>query len=115
MGEIKEKRCSDLPFSDVKNSRRSHHHRDQTGFRTRRDSRSFTRRQTGLRNMLKAPIPIVIIVRAKLSGTLSQFVPRDTIERHTHVMFARDPRDHFGLNGIKAIFLLYGMRQHLIS
>lgn len=99
MGKIKKR--NDLPFSDVKNPRRSHHHRDQTGFRTRRDSRSFTGRQTGLRDMLKAPIPIVIIVRAKLSGTLSQFVPRDTIERHTHVMLARDPRDHFSLNGIR--------------
>lgn len=104
MGEIKKKkkRCrSDSPFSDVKNSRRSHHHGDQTGFCTRRDSRPFARRQTGLRDMLKAPIPIVIVVRAKLSGTLSQFVPRDTIERHTHVMLARDPRDHFSLNGIR--------------
>lgn len=62
-----------------------------------------------MRDMLKAPIPIVIIVRAKLSGTLSQFVPRDTIERHTHVMLARDPRDHLGLNGIriKAIFFFF--------
>lgn len=50
--------------------------------------------------MLKTPVPIVIVVRAELGGALSQFVPSDAIKRHTHVVFARDPRNHFGLNEI---------------
>ena len=82
----------------MKNSRRPHHHRDQTRFCTRRDSGPFARWHAGLRDMLKTPVPVVIVVRAKLGGTLSQFVPRDTIKRHTHVVFARDPRDYLSLN-----------------
>lgn len=56
--------------------------------------------------MLKTPVPIVIVVRAELGGALSQFVPSDAIKRHAHVVFARDPRNHFSLNEIsRARFL----------
>lgn len=50
-----------------------------------------------MRDMLETPVPIIVVVRAKLVGALLEFVPGNAVERHPHIVFARDPGDHFGL------------------
>lgn len=87
-----------LPFSDMEDSGSSHRHRDQSGFSTRRYSGTSARRQTRLRDILQTPVPVIIVIRAKLRGAFPQFIPRDAIKRHAHVMFTGYPRRHFRLS-----------------
>jgi len=81
----------------MEDSRSSHRHCNQSRLGAGGYSGALTRRQTSLRDILQTPIPIVIVVRAKLCGAFSQFVPRNTIERHAHIMLAGYPRCHFRL------------------
>lgn len=58
-------------FSDMEDSRSSHRHRDQTGFGAGRYPGATTGRQTRLRDVLQTPVPVVIVVRAKLGRAFS--------------------------------------------
>lgn len=72
----------------MEDSRSSHRHCNQSRLGARRYSGALTRRQASLRDVLQAPVPIVIVVRAKLCGAFPQLVPRNAIERHAHVVLA---------------------------
>lgn len=87
-----------LPFSNVKNPRRPHHHSDEARIEPGRSSGTLTRWKTSLGYVLKAPVPVVIVVRAELRGAFSQLVPRHAIECHAHVVLAGYPWYHFGLH-----------------
>lgn len=93
----KKKMRQNLPLSDVKDSGRSHHHGHETGLDSETGPGTPTSRKTCLGDMLKAPVPVVVVVRAKLRRAFSELAPRRPVKGHSHVVFARYPRRHFRL------------------
>jgi len=55
--------------------------------------------QAALRNVLQAPVPIVVIVRAEEFSAVTDILPGAAVERHSHVVLTADPRRHLRLTG----------------
>lgn len=53
--------------------------------------------QAALGNVLKAPVPVVIIVCAEELGTVTDILPGAAVERHPHVVLTAYPWGHFRL------------------
>jgi hypothetical protein len=53
--------------------------------------------QAALGNVLKAPVPIVIIVCAEELSTVIDILPGAAVECHPHVVLTAYPRGHFRL------------------
>lgn len=47
--------------------------------------------------MLQRPIPIVVVIFAKIFSTAYYIHPRGTVKCHSHIMFTTDPRCYFHL------------------
>jgi hypothetical protein len=75
----------ELPFADVEDAGPPHDHGLQLVL------------QTGLRHVLQAPVPVVVVVGAEIPRAAPQLQPDAAIEREPHVVLAADPRRHFRL------------------
>lgn len=55
--------------------------------------------ETLLGDVLQGPVPVVVVIRAKVIGTADYLVPRGLVKHHSHVVLATDPRCnlHLGL------------------
>lgn len=63
-------------------------------------------RKAVLAYVLKTPIPIVIIIRAKEFCTHSHICPNRAVEGHAHVVLAANPWGNLGLFGIAAVVIV---------
>ena len=59
--------------------------------------------QAALGNVLQAPVPIVVIIRAEEFGTVTDILPCAAVERHSHVVLAADPGCHLRLITVSVI------------
>lgn len=84
--EVKRVDCSIFsPFTDVEHSRTSYNHRKEFLL------------QTLMARVLQWPVPVVVVVITKIFCAGFDFVPRWTIERHSHVVLWANPRRNFNL------------------
>lgn len=82
-------RAEDLPFADVKYPRSFDDHRMQSIV------------YTLLGHVLQRPIPIVVVVRAKLTGAPDDITPNGAIECEAHIVLTTNPGYHLHLPAIK--------------
>lgn len=93
-------RCR-LPFSNMKYSWPFDNHRVQFAM------------QTLLWYVLQRPVPIVVIVYAKMICTLHNITPRTSIEAEAHIVFATYPRRHLHLHN--SLWILREINRKRIS